>query len=101
MEHAMAEDQEESVTVKAPGGVSVTARGDRTATAVLVAVIGVALIYLVFMHHQSTEAALKKIEESLNNNTYVLSLSQERREKLGLDMPESLRIKTRRQREDP
>jgi len=56
-------------------------------------IVGIAL--LGYKHHLDSELQLTKIFEAMAENTYVLSLTPQEREKLNIAMPESLRKKLR------
>lgn len=86
---------QETIELKGAGlEAKVTARrllGENT----LLLVLGCALAYAFYAHHTSTEDALRKIFEATVENTYVLSLNPEERERLKITMPESLKRKIR------
>lgn len=93
--------QENSIEAEA-GGVKVKATGERVATYVLVSIIGAVFAWAALKHHDGTETNHREVQqnhrevkEALSEVTYVLSLSQERRERLRLEMPDSMRRKVR------
>ncbi len=95
--------QGDGVSIKGPGGWGITAHGAQTILALLVIV----LIFLGYLHHQQESIVLsdasaqhQRIEDKFNEVIYVLSLSQADREKLNLNMPQSLRTKTHRLRKE-
>lgn len=53
------------------------------------------LAYAFYAHHAANEEALRRIFEATVENTYVLSLNPEERERLKITMPESLKRKIR------
>lgn len=61
----------------------------------LLVILFFALVGLGYLHHVQEEAMLAKILEVMTEQNYILSLSQERREKLEIAMPDSLRKKLR------
>lgn len=66
--------------------------GDRTVILILVC----AVAWFMWYHHTESADLLRKNTEAIVENTFVASLSQEKKEALNLAMPESLRRKLRR-----
>ena len=114
-------NDEDNVEVTSPSGWSAKAQGLTLAAILLSFGLGAA----VYAHHiqvdakleslhsdtvstlsrnqAATQAGLKELKESIDNNTYVISRPQKEREDLNIMMPESLRKhlgSERRQRED-
>ncbi len=96
-------DKDGALQITGPGGWKATATGRDT---ILVLLVGV-VVALGYLHHQSGEqraadiqAQHQKIEDRFNELVYVISRPQEERDKLNLSMPDSLRAKTRRIRDD-
>ncbi len=94
---------DDSVSIKAPGGWGITASGAQT----IIALFVIVLLFAGYMHHYYSQLALsdgaaqhQRIEDKFNEVIYVLSLSQADREKLNLNMPQSLRTKTHRLRKE-
>ena len=58
-------------------------------------ILFMALVGLGYLHHVQEETAMTKLFEAIAENTYVLSLPQADRERLQIQMPESLRRKLR------
>lgn len=79
-------------------GVEVHAAGQKVIwTMIALAVVG-AFGYFMYLHHTATVADDQRITEQLNEMIYILALPQEKRDKLQLDMPDSLRAKIRHPR---
>jgi hypothetical protein len=57
------------------------------------------IAYFLYVIYTDGEHAHLKIMEALNEQTYVLSLPQEKREALNISMPESLKTKIRKRRQ--
>lgn len=95
--------EEDSVSVSGPGGLKAAASGKYS-----VPVLGVVLlIFLGSQHHQLTTQAAdnataqhQKIEDKFAEMIYVLSLSQAEREKLNLQMPNSMRSRNHKKRRE-
>ncbi len=91
----MAHEGEETLDVKGFGtevklkGAGVLSKNSLTVIAAC------ALVFAIYKHHTDNEAALTRIYEAMAENTYVLSLPQAEREKLQIQIPESLRRKMR------
>ena len=71
-------------------------KGRARGTDVLVVLLFFALVGLGYLHHLQEEALLNRVLEAMTENTYVLSLPQADRERLQIQMPDSLRRKIRR-----
>jgi hypothetical protein len=65
----------------------------------LVCVMGSAWSF--YKHREEVHEEHAQLRELLSEAVYVLSLKPEEREKLRLDMPDTLRSKMRRKRDDP
>lgn len=87
------------ITIPFLGGTKLEVTGkDVFITAIIT---GIAITLVVLFDHKDVNAnehkvvaeQVKKLSENLEAHTYVLTLSQERREKINLEMPESLRKK--------
>jgi hypothetical protein len=93
------EDGPETVGVKA-FGMELNATGQNLIWfLVALSVIG-AFTYFLYMHHVSTQEADTKILEKLNEMVFVMSLPQDKRDRLEIEMPDSLRAKIRRKKDD-
>jgi hypothetical protein len=55
---------------------------------------------LGYAHHDASRADLREVKDKFEEMIYVLSLPQAEREKLNLTMPDSLRVKMRRRRDE-
>jgi hypothetical protein len=68
----------------------------QTTTAWVAAMSALGLVlWLGWQHHDRMAADHREVKESLSEMIYVLSLSPEDRARLRIDMPESLRRKTK------
>lgn len=85
---------EEVIEVKG-FGIEGRARGRRLSTPALLLAGFCSLAAFGYQHDKQQSERLNQIHESMVENTYVLSLSQARREELNIAMPESLRRKIR------
>jgi hypothetical protein len=98
-ERALAKyDQQRSgeIQISGPFGIKLGGRGRAVLTVVIIA----AILAGLYIHDGRTEASSNQrshehmqLEERLNEVVYVLTLSQEQRERLNLAVPESLRRK--------
>lgn len=57
------------------------------------------VVALFYYHHQDVKSDSLKIEASVSEMVYVMSLPDEERRKLRLSMPDSMRAKVRRTRD--
>ncbi len=93
----------EDLSVRGPFGLSAHASGPNTMIALLIVVCFSGIVFLGWVHHNELQAAqaqtaahIQRIEDHFGETAYILTLPQEKREQLRLDMPESLRQKTHR-----
>jgi hypothetical protein len=100
--NARVEDNEsdEGIEAKTPGGFSLKARGKETPLWVLIIALVGALGFGGWTHAGKTSEEHAEIKRGFDEVSYLLSLPQAEREKLNLNMPESLRSKTRRRRDE-
>jgi hypothetical protein len=87
---AMAIDGEQSLEVQG-FGLKGVARGQTIA----IFLLAIAVLFLGYQHHVSSDEKLTRLFEAIAENTYVLSLNQAEREALRIVMPESLKRKIR------
>ena len=83
-------------------GVKAKVAGDKVASAVLIVGAALAIVYFLHQHEgksakasENTQAEVREVKEEIQSLTFVLTLSEEERKKLRLDMPSSLRARTR------
>ena len=88
-------DAEETVGVKA-FGMELNATGQNLIWLILALAVVGGFSYFLYMHHTTTQEADSKILEKLNGMVFVMSLPQDKRDKLEIEMPDSLRAKIRR-----
>lgn len=95
----MAANVEEDEAIELGGfGVKGKITGRRIVTENgLVLVLFCALGWLLYNDHTANESQHQRLLDAIQENTYVLSLSQLDRERLRIDMPESLRRKLHRE----
>lgn len=94
-------EKRKETEISGPFGLKIKFRGYDLVT--VITVVSLALIAYFLVDHKSVSATnqekvveqLSKQEEALVTMIYVLTLPQEARDKLKLDMPESLRKKLR------
>ena len=91
--------QEETVGVKA-FGMELNATGQNLIWLVLALAVVGGFSYFIYMDHTTSQEADSKILEKLNEMVFVMSLPQDKREKLEIDMPDSLRAKIRHKRDE-
>ena len=92
--------EQDEVEVKTPAG-SIRARG--TDIIALLTLIGIVVMAYALWDHRGeakasqveVTAALKSLSQSQEELSYLMTLTAEERTKLKLDMPESLRRRTR------
>lgn len=94
---------EDSLEVSSPGGWKAAVKGRE----VILFVALLAACGLLWAHHAATHedhanvsARLERIEKAIDSNTFVLTLKQDEREKLDLAMPDELRAKRRKRRDE-
>ena len=88
--------QQESLDLEGMG-VKVQARGKDVKAPMLLFILAGGIGYFGWLHHDASMRELQMIREQMAENTYVLSLSQADRERLNLQMPDSLRRRVQRQ----
>lgn len=93
-------EDEESLEAKTPGGFSLKAKGKDTPLWVLIIALIGAIAVGGWKTAERTSDEHAEIKRGFDEVSYLLSLPQAEREKLNLNMPESLRSKTRRARRD-
>ena len=91
--------QEETFGVKA-FGMELNATGQNLVWLVLALAVVGGFAYFLYMHHTTTQEADSRILDKLNEMVFVMSLPQDKREKLEIDMPDSLRAKIRHKRDE-
>lgn len=91
---------DESIEVRGPGGWTAKAKGERTPLWMLVVVCIAGLAVAGWMHHDKGHDDHQKVNERFDEVIYMLSLTQEERARLSINMPDSLRQKLRRKREE-
>lgn len=82
---------------KASGRKLLSANGLLLVFACALAVFGYQLLTTTREEHRSQSEAMQKLFEAMSENNYILSLSQADRERLNIQMPDSLRRKINRQ----
>lgn len=87
-------DSNESLNIDALG-VKVKAQGADLKVPLLVVMAFGALGYMGWQHHESQTRDAQRMSEQLSELVYVMSLTQEDRNRLQLSMPDSLRRKVR------
>lgn len=92
--------QEEQIQAEGPFGLKISGTGPNTVLALLMVLCFVAVAALVWMHHTDERANVDELKNSVAEMVYVLSLPQDKREKLQLTMPDSLRRKVAARRGD-
>jgi len=100
-ENGSNEEKRKVTEISGPFGFKIKFRGYDFVT--IINIITLALICYMIIDHKVISAdnqikvieALSKQEESMMAMIYVISLSQDKREKLKLEMPDSLRKKMR------
>jgi preprotein translocase subunit YajC len=90
---------EETVAVKA-FGMELNATGQNLIWLVLALSVVGGFAYFLYMHHSATQEADNRILEKLNEMVFVMSLPQDKRDRLEIEMPDSLRSKLRRKQKD-
>ena len=97
---------EDGLKVTLPGGAALQARGPIVLTVILVTVAVFAVLYSLRDHDQGMKAQvssatvdIKLMAERIAEVGYILTLTEAQRKDLRLDMPESLRRKTRESRD--
>ncbi len=97
----------DDLMVHGPFGFTARASGPNTMIALLICICFAGIIFLGYLHHNENQAAqaqvsahIQRIEEHFGETAYILTLPQDKREQLRLDMPESLRQKSRHNRGD-
>lgn len=101
----MADDpgsQTDTFRVKIPGGGEVSATGKETVVLLLVCLCFSGMAYLIWSHDANDREfqtkfvrAQQEMIEQQRAHTYVLTLPQDKREQLHLDMPDALRTRGR------
>lgn len=92
--------ENEQVEVHGPWGFSVSASGGDLRVILYMAILCFILGFALYLHHIRTESSQVEMAEKLTEVIYLLSLTQDERAALKIVMPESLRKKVRRERED-
>lgn len=84
-------------------GIKAKVTGDRLVYVLLCLLVAAALSYLIIEHDKSTRAemvknssAIDRMADRMEENTYVNTLTEDKKKALNLDMPESLRKRTGR-----
>ncbi len=91
--------QEETVGVKA-FGMELNATGQNLIWLILALAVVGGFAYFLYMHHTTSQEADSKILEKLNEMVFVMSLPQDKRDKLEIEMPDTLRARIRHKNND-
>ena len=105
----------DSAWIKTPFGFSGGAKGRHITHLFYVTLLAIAILFSVWMHEQNTKeraattqrmvvdyqtqmvGLMKRFADKQDEQTYVLSKSEQERKSLNLQMPDSLRSKVNRQ----
>jgi hypothetical protein len=93
------EDGPETVGVKA-FGMELNATGQSLIWFLLALSIAGGFGYFLYMHHSTTQQENARILEKLNEMVFVMSLPQDKRDRLEIEMPDTLRAKIRHKMKD-
>lgn len=98
----MTPPSDDVVKVSGPMGFSLEAVGAKAGAALLAVAATGLIVWMIDRHDTKAEVKAeqnhREVMGALSEMVYVLTLPQERREKLNLSMPDSLRGKVRRER---
>lgn len=93
------EDGPETVGLKA-FGMELNATGQSLIWFLLGLGVTGGFAYFLYMHHTTSQQENTKILDKLNEMVFVMSLPQDKRDRLEIEMPDSLRAKIRRKSKD-
>lgn len=83
-----------------PLGIHLKGTGPIGMLALLIVCGFAGIVAVLYYHHQDVKSDAQHLESSMSEMVFVMSLSDEERKKLRLSMPDSLRSKLRRGREN-
>jgi len=78
-------------TWKLPFGMEIKVGGKEVFTVIILFLLATPLTYFLIKHDESMRIILINLEEAQEATTYVLTLSQEERQKLNLTKPKKIR----------
>lgn len=87
---------DDSLEVTSPTGWKAAAKGRD----VIFVILLLGACALGYAHHDASRSDLREVKDKFEEMIYVLSLPQTEREKLNLTMPDTLRQKIRRRRDE-